>query len=218
MQIIDNFISLEELKKIKEFYQPQQFYFSSPIYFSSPLASWIIKEILHDKIQKLFGHYTISPHSDVYQRFTGPVKIHNDSKQKITQDLVEISQQPEFSYVADNIFTNYQNEGQVLLIPFDQGTELNTVVWKEKCTGKTDSKILYQMFKHLTLNTGISKLYNLSHTYDITGKRWCDYLALDAIFNWKLGSAVIWDRNQLHCATDFTAYCSHKDAICIMFE
>ena len=218
MQVIENFISLQEIENIKDFYKNQQFDYDNNSYQVSFLASWILKDILHKKIQNIFGNYTITPWTDVYQRFSLPVGIHNDCKQKIAENFVEISQQPKFSYLMEKFTTDYQTEGQVLLIPFDQGTELNTVVWKEKCTGNTDSKMLCQMFGHLTLNTGISKLYNLRHTYDTTGKRWCDYLTLDAVFHWKLGSAVIWDRNQLHCATDFTAYCSHKHAICIMFE
>ena len=218
MQVIENFISLQEVTTIKDFYNSQQFQYNFDTYQASPLASWILKDILHNKIQNIFGDYTITPWTDVYQRFLLPVTIHNDSKQKIAQNLFEISQQPEFSYLMEKFTTDYQTEGKVLLVPLNQGPSLNTVIWQEKCQGKINQQVLSQTFEHLTVDRELGKLYNLSHTYDIADKHWCDYLTLDHVYSWKLGSAVIWDRNQLHCATDFTAHCSHKDAICIMFE
>lgn len=221
MRIIENFISLKEIKKIKDFYQHRQFDFIKNVYHASLLQSWVYDEILHDKIANLFGDYKITPNTDVYQRFTFAAGIHNDSKLRIAQDFDEIKKQPKFAYLTDNFATDYQHEGKVLLIPLDQGTSLHTVVWKEKCQGNVDSvylKRLFQSFSQTTSNSGISKRYDLSHTYQDTDKRLCDYLTLDAVFDWKLGSAGIWDRDQLHCATNFDNKHSHKDAICIMFE
>jgi len=218
MQVIENFISLQEIENIKDFYKNQQFDYDDNSYQVSFLASWILQDILHKKIQNIFGNYTITPWTDVYQRSSLPVAIHNDSKQKIAENFVEISQQPKFSYLMEKFTTDYQTEGQVLLIPLDQGPSLNTVIWKEKYQGKLDQQMMLQNFERLTIDHGLSKLYDLDHTYNSNIKKWCDYLTLDGIYNWKLGSAAVWDRNQLHCATNFLPHCAHKDAICIMFE
>ena len=51
------------------------------------------------------------PSISIYQivgTFLHPVTIHNDSKQKIAENFVEISQQPKFSYLMEKFTTDYQ--------------------------------------------------------------------------------------------------------------
>ena len=49
-------------------------------------------------------------------------------------------------------------------------------------------------------------------------RNFCNHLTLDGVYNWKLGTAVIWERNQLHASSDFTKHHKYKDAITTFFE
>lgn len=96
-----------------------------------------------------------------------------------------------------------------ILIPLCEHPDCNTIFWKywadsynspvELPSQRVDPIDLGPLLGHMTEE----QKYKLS------------YLELDKIFSWKLGSLAVWDRRQLHAASDFTKSMQFKTAITI---
>lgn len=232
MKIIDNFISLDEIKRIKTFYQDRPFDITQDGARCdlSTVASWILEEILFDKILNLFGPGEIESQGEVFQRFYFAPGLHTDSKKKVNADVMRLETSSKFVYqyqvytpsgwTHNTIATQFQHEGKALLIPLGEGPGLSTIFWKEKYSEIIDYSALLEEFNQLlpsqVRNSRISERYDLRHNTVYIPL--CDHLTLDGVFDWQLGSAVMWDRNQLHSATYFNDHCKFKDSIVIMFN
>ena len=67
-------------------------------------------------------------------------------------------------------------------------------------------------------NSGIGDKYDLAFADDNPDRKIYNHLTVDCIFNWKFGDAAVFDRTQLHAATDFTKHHQYKDAITVFFN
>jgi hypothetical protein len=213
---LKNFITLEEIKAIKEFYGhgPYQHSGSHPEdntklqWANSPLADWILKDILHKKLVPVVGeNYRVSIGCGVFQRCYVPFGMHIDSKRRIKPNRqIGAAESP----------------GIALLIPLDEGPHFNTVFWKNYLLDDDEKHKLFKQFIDMpaseVVDNGTGLLCDLEFCWQDPVKKLYDHLEFDTVYNWKLGSAAYWNRNQLHAASDFTKHHLYKDAITIFFE
>lgn len=218
VSILENFITLDEISTINDYYATQVFknkgfhpeYKDKLQWENVTIAPWIWKDILNEKVSKLFnGTYTVSVGCGKFQRCYIPFGMHMDSKPKHTND------NPRFS-------ENWKTEGRALLIPLNEGPHLHTVFWNKNYHTIKEQNDDFMEFSKLPIdqikNNDIGKLYDLEFAWADKNKKLYNHLELDNVFNWKLGSAATWGRNQLHASTDFTHYNAYKDCLTIFFE
>jgi hypothetical protein len=215
--ILDNFISLREITTINDYYATQEFKnrgfhpeFKDKLQWeNTPIESWIWKDILDEKVFKLFGSYTVSAGCGKFQRCYIPFGMHMDSKPKHTNDNTQLSE-------------TWKTEGRALLIPLNAGTHLHTVFWNKHYHTVKEQNDDFLEFSKLPntqiKNNGIGKLYDLEFAWGDKHKKLYNHLDIDAVFEWKLGSAATWGRNQLHASTNFTNHIAYKDCLTIFFE
>ena len=213
---IDNFITLDEINAIKEFYGngPYDRSGNHPDdnnklqWENSKIADWILKEILHDKIVPIVGEeYRISPGFGVFQRCHIPFGMHIDSKRRID---------------PNRTVGTAESNGIALMIPLDQSRYFNTVFWNEFFSDDSEKIAAFNRFIDLpeteVLNNHTGDLVDLEFCWQDPNKKLYNHYELDLCYNWRLGSAAYWDRNQIHAASDFTKHAPYKDAITIFFE
>lgn len=216
--IIENFISLKEIEAINSYYANQEFknkgfhpeQKDKLQWENVTIAAWIWKDILNEKVIKLFnGPYTVSVGCGKFQRCYIPFGMHMDSKPKHTNN------NPQFS-------DHWKTEGRALLIPLNEGSNLHTVFWNKQYHTIKDQNDDFLAFSQLPndqiKNNGIGELYDLEFAWGDKNKKLYNHLEVDNVFNWKLGSAATWGRNQLHASTDFTNHVAYKDCLTIFFE
>jgi len=165
-------------------------------------------EILHPYLKELFDDYNIDNNVN-FQRCYVPFGIHHDSKKRHNPS------RPDSECIQ---------EGFAILIPMDEATEFNTVFWKEKYYDNDSMVDMFMNFGSLDereiSNNKLGEKYDLDFCWDDprpTHKIY-NHLDLDCVFNWKIGNAAVFDRMQLHSATDFTKKHPYKDAITIFFN
>lgn len=216
-KIINNFISLEEIEQVNDYYSNIPFAsegvhtdFPNKIQWqNSPIADWIWSDILDKKIRKEFGDYEISHGCGVFQRCSMPFGMHIDSKQRITNE------NPQF---ADT----WKTEGFALAIPLNEDPHFCTVFFDEYFNTDKEKFDSMKNFSELSddevINSGISKIYDLDFCWDDPRRKLQDHYKFDIAFPWKLGQAATWGRTQLHVSTDFAKHGLYKDCLTIFFE
>lgn len=211
--VIDNFISLEEIAKIQQYYQGTVFLNKGYIEVDGQqtlqwenlnIDRWIWSEILDSKVKERFGSYTVSKGCGKFQRCHYPFGMHVDSKKRMSGNI-------------DNT-----DEGYALLIPLSEGKNCCTVFWDEYFDSVDDLNELIVNFSNMSLekvlNNGLDQKYELSCAWGDTSKSLVNHLKFDKAVEWKLGQAVTWNRNQLHASTDFNKHRPFKDCLTIFFE
>ena len=168
----------------------------------------MINEILHSKIVPIVGeHYRISPGCGVFQRCYIPFGMHIDSKRRID---------PERS------IGEAEGPGIALMIPLDEDPKFNTVFWNNYFVDDQAKIEFFNEFialpQHQVQNHRTGDRCDLEFSWQDPNKKLYNHLDLDMIYNWKLGTAAYWNRNQLHAASDFTKHYPYKDCITIFFE
>lgn len=97
------------------------------------------------------------------------------------------------------------------VLAFDTVPEFKTIVWKEEFR---DGQEFAQWIEHkwapnrssMSKNI-ISQEQDLEHTFDDNNQDYlADYLTLEGIFEYKKGSAVLFDGNKLHCTNNWRKY------------
>jgi len=203
MKIIENFLDANEVNQIKEHYKNHSFTCDIGDYANTEVDQELFNKILHEKFITLFDSYKITQAS-IYQRCYLPFGIHTDSKTRMDPTR------------------SVDTEGVAVLIPLDEGEHFNTVVWKEKCANNEEITQLITDFVNLpndkVQNSNITEEVDLDFAWEKGERNFCNHLTLDGVYNWKLGTAVIWERNQLHASSDFTKHHKYKDAITTFFE
>lgn len=213
-RVIHNFIDIDVANQIKQQslktgfvhsgYHPQTNklqWQNSPLYKDA-------YNILHPYLERVLGKYKIDK-SPNYQRCYEPFGIHHDSKKRHSPDRLD---------------DECTSEGLAILIPMDTGEYFNTVFWKEK---HFDTKSMVTEFRNFSRldqskikNSGIGDKYDLDFCWSDPrpGYQYYNHLTLDCVFNWRIGDAALFDRTQLHAASDFRQHSQYKDAITIFFE
>jgi len=215
--ILENFIAPEEIVAISDYYATQKFdnrgchpEFPDKLQWENiTIASWIWKDILDEKIFKLFGDYTVSAGCGKFQRCYIPFGMHMDSKPKHTNNKPHLS-------------GTWKTEGKALLIPLNAGPHLHTVFWNKHYHTVKEQNDDFLAFSKLPIdqikNNGIGELYDLEFAWGDKNKKLYNHLEVDTVFDWKLGNAATWGRNQLHASTNFTPHTAYKDCLTIFFE
>jgi hypothetical protein len=216
--ILENFINLDEINVINEYYKNQEFenrgfhpeYKDKLQWENTNIASWIWEDILDEKVTKLFnGAYTVSAGCGKFQRCYIPFGMHMDSKPKHTNDNLQFSE-------------NWKTEGNALLIPLNEGIHLHTVFWNKHYHTIKEQNNDFLAFARLPINqtksNGIGETYDLEFAWADKNKKLYSHLEVDDVFEWKLGNAATWGRNQLHASTNFATHIAYKDCLTIFFE
>jgi hypothetical protein len=216
IKIIDDFISLDKINNIIDFYKNKPFkhqgyHPEKPEQLqleNSNLDQCIIEEILHENIVKVMGDdYKISNGCGMFQRCYLPFGMHTDSKKRID---------------PGRTLTPDDSEGVALLIPLQEAPEFNTVFWDIKFVTDQEKNNSFLEFGKMPpseiKNSNLGDRYDLEFCWGDPNNKLYNHYPFLGVFNWKLGSAAIWDRNHLHAATDFTKKHPYKDAITIFFE
>lgn len=216
--ILENFITTEEISAINDYYADHEFenkgfhpeYKDKLQWENTTIAPWIWKDILAEKVLELFnGAYTVSEGCGKFQRCHIPFGMHMDSKPKHTNN------DPAYS-------ENWKTEGRALLIPLNSGPHLHTVFWNKHYHTVKEQNNDFLSFSKLPINqiknNGIGKLYDLEFAWGDKNKKLYNHLDVDNVFEWKLGNAATWGRNQLHASTNFTNHVAYKDCLTIFFE
>ena len=215
-RVINNFITIDEIHSIKEYFKNRSFELSGYLetgelhWEQSTIPEHILKEILHKKLIATEGkNYKAA--SITYRRVYQPYRPHVDSK---------------FALSRDKSFTPTDDEGSAMIIPLDEGEYLNTVFWKENFA--TTEEMTQSIHNFINLPDAEVKNNNITSKFELDfcskepegDPNRCIYnhYELDINFNWKLGTAVHWNRNQLHAATDFTKHVMYKDAVSVVFN
>jgi len=213
--IIKNFIDTDLALKIKDISLSNPFAYSDHHPDYSDKLQWENSPVLEEAMELLYPsldthlpEYDIDKHPN-FQRVYIPFGIHHDSKKRHNLN------RPDEDCTPDSV---------AILIPMDEGPYFNTVFWKEK---HFDTQSMLDEFNEFGMleqselkNTGIGDEYDLAFSWEDTrpGYQLYNHLTLDCVFNWKIGDAAVFDRTQLHAATDFTKHCPFKDAITIFFN
>jgi hypothetical protein len=97
------------------------------------------------------------------------------------------------------------------ILAFDTVPEFKTLIWKEEFRdGQSLSKWIEDQWTVNKANmpkTTVSKDYDLEHTYDENNEDYlADYLTPEGVFQYKKGSAVLFDGNKLHCTSNWKKY------------
>lgn len=212
-RIVENFISLDNIKKIKEYFNERPFdevgyhpVFPDQLQWAnSKLPEWIWEKILNPIMHAEFGDFKVSYGSGKFQRCYVPFGMHIDSKAEISK----------LDYVPESV-------GYNVLIPLDESPEFCTIFWEEHFNTNDEKNKSFMAFNelpnHQVKNNHIGSKYNLEFCWEHPFKKIYNHYQFDCAFEWKLGSMVTWPRTQLHSATDFTKKFPYKDAITIFCE
>lgn len=212
-RVVDNFISIEDIKIIKDYFKDRPFenvgyhpdYPDKLQWANSHIPSWIWEEILNPLIEAEFGNFKVSPGTGKFQRCHVPFGMHIDSKARISK--------------LDNV---PESVGYGVLIPLDEAPEFCTIFWKEYFDTDNDKVNSFMSFGSLpdneVRNSHLGDKYDLDFCWEDPRRKIFNHYEFDCAFPWKLGSMATFPRNQLHAATDFTKKFPYKDAITIFCE
>lgn len=207
--IIDNFISQEELKTLRELINSVEYpetggtskYAGSS--YEWPPYGPVMEEIFHNKLVDAIGPHQLDFFA--WQEAIRPWKIHADLRwyaDKIPHKVILIP--------LDVIGNNKDKWDDTYSLTFKQRNYLrnckNTGIGKKGNTDQSEWKRAYD--DPNTENTVNG--YSISHEIHEKYLSHMPYdhlegLEIDKIYHWKPGSAVIWDQTMLHCADNFLA-------------
>lgn len=202
-RIFDNVFSSEEIAKLNKYYDKKEYTVIKTdhrgrlkyknknndynITYSIPY------KIIHQKLTKLIGDHSMQ--YGAYLESHYPFLPHVDTNENFKD--------PSYYQHTVPLHTNIS-----VLIPLSEHQDFNTIFWKYWVDEYKEGDILpIQTEQEADLG---SILDHVEKDYD---RMQLARLALDKIYNWKIGSLVVWDRNQLHAATDFTKSGLAKTAI-----
>jgi hypothetical protein len=129
---------------------------------------------------------------------------------KFSSGCYKESRRPYQTHVDNSMFHNrwYKfttdfNHNLVLLIPLVEGPHFNTAffnVWSNEDLGM--GQLLPEQYLTESNNIDLSLFTHIEEP----ARAQILKLSVDNIWQWKLGSAIVWSRDQLHSSTDFAKY------------
>jgi hypothetical protein len=194
--ISDQLLSQLQVDQLKEFWNQNQDRVETKFYgpeISKPDLRLIIRQ--HDSVYKLIKHVVDSmlpgqpKFYSAYERQHNPTPLHLDPASVYTF-IISLDEQPKFK----------------------------TLVWKELF----ESKEHWENFVCSWQKSGpepsikISDLYPISHTYDKNKELYlADYLTLDGVFEYRLGSVACFFGHQVHCSGNWQDLVKYKDFVVV---
>ena len=104
---------------------------------------------------------------------------------------------------VDIAMDDTQADGHTIIIPLTESDKIKTLVFKER----TNHPILDYWIEKQDWNSRV-KVNNVSTDHNMSHGWWrkpniTDYMDLDGIANWKMGTAFCFRRSQIHASTNF---------------
>lgn len=151
--------------------------------------------IMYDKIAALIGQHAME-YGD-YLESHYPFSLHVDTN---------------YTFTAESYYRHDtgQHRNMAVLVPLSEHELFNTVFFDHwSSTQMTRETVLPKI-------TTEPQQHNIDLSHIGSGMRQqLEWIPLDKIFQWKLGDVAVWDRNQLHCASNFLPTGTSKQAIVI---
>jgi len=206
VNIFDNVFSIDEINQLIEFYD------KLPVSNTKLLPDGelcrVMKNseynledqlpfhIINSKLTSLLGehHFTGGHWMDSYW----PFPLHVDNISSYNDRGVPVFESP-----------LHKNIG--VLIPLSEHEHFKTVFFDHK-TIKYDTTFLDQISKNSTTELD-SEFMSLVDHHSVDEYEKIKKIKLDCVADWHLGRVFTWDRDQLHCSSNFKKYRLHKQAI-----
>lgn len=194
MLILDQIISQEEIDSFKHFFQSCQ----DKKYVNYQTGDQIIDHrLLIPETSTLFNIVE----RIVSTNFSNPVNVWSAFQRQKFPHSIHVD-----DYGSDQNYFRY-----TYIIAMDSVPEFKAIVWKEKCQDNNALHVFIEKWgkirKFKKKNSNISELEDLEHTLDVNQNSFlADYLTLDGIYNYQVGTACLFDATQLHCTSNWIKY------------
>lgn len=191
VRVIDDFLTINEIDKLTKWFSfmPEEAYSlgsQKNLHYHKPT---LVRSIIKPKIDGLIGDdYTVGAGS--YKADTIPHPHHVDNYRHFGEVLGE------YSYTPKHNLT--------LLIPLNESPHFKTIFWDVFVDGYFKSNGFIEDAWKTSTQTALTA-EQITH---ISEPMRSDLLSvpIDQIVDWKLGSAIISHRYQLHASTDFAKH------------
>jgi hypothetical protein len=194
MLFLNQVITQEEINSFKQFFQDYQ----SKKYVNYQIGDQIIDHRLIIP--------TDSPLFDIIKRivatnFSNPIHYWSAYQQQTVPHNIHID-----DYGIEEKHLRY-----TYILAMDSVPEFKAIIWKEKCW---DNDALHtfveqwgKMKKFKKKTSNISEVEDLEHTFDSNQDSYmADYLTLDGVYTYQVGTACLFDASQLHCTSNWVKY------------
>ena len=194
MLIIDQIITDEEIKIIRDYYER---------YKELAYINW---QEDNELIDVRCGIITASPEFKIIESIV---------KRNFKNSLISWSgyqrQNSPHNIHIDDYGSDQENPIYTYVISLDTIPEFKTIVWKEQAH---DNKHLHEYIANWGITrhnipkiSNISETEDLEHTLDINQNAYmCDYLELDGIYSYKKNCGVLFNAKQFHCTSNWVKY------------
>ena len=109
-------------------------------------------------------------------------------------------------------------KGHTLIIPLTFDDRIKTLVWKETAVGQSDLEKIFHRFQNdirsFTPHPRISNKLDLRNCW-LSQPSIVDFLELDGMASWQVGSIFKFERRQLHASNNYREFVDFKDYILI---
>jgi hypothetical protein len=194
MLLLNQVITQEEINSFKQFFQDYQ----SKKYINYQVGDQIIDHrLIIPKDSPLF---------DIIKRivatnFSNPVDFWSAYQQQTVPHTIHI----------DDYGSDLEHPRYTYILAMDSVPEFKAIIWKEKCC---NNDALYnfveqwgKLKKFKKKISNISEVEDLEHTFDFNQDSYmADYLTLDGVYTYQVGTACLFDASQLHCTSNWVKY------------
>jgi hypothetical protein len=201
MILLDQIISESEIVAFKKYFQNN---------FDKKYVNWS-----SDDEQIIDHRLTISessPEFEIIRRIVAnnftkdPVKIWSAYQRQGKPHNIHIDDYG--SELKDKLTQHFR---YTYILAMDTVPEFKAVIWKEKCWDNEELHTFVQQWgklkKFKKKISNISESEDLEHTFDQNQESYmADYLTLDGIYTYKIGTACLFDATQLHCTSNWIKY------------
>ena len=144
----------------------------------------LCRQIVYPKIHAILGDHKFG--GGAYKECVTPYKLHYDNHS--THDYIGAT------------FDQTVDKNKVVLIPLVEGTDFSTVTFDIFSSDNRPNAIEVTPEDATALNNLDLDLF--SHIPEPNRSK-IRYLPVDVYYQWQLGDALVWSRDQLHCSTNF---------------
>jgi hypothetical protein len=194
MQLLNQVITQEEINSFKQFFQDYQ----SKKYVNYQISDRVIDHRLTIP--------TDSPLFDIIKRivstnFSNPVDVWSAYQQQTVPHNIHI----------DDYGSDLEHPRYTYILAMDSVPEFKAIIWKEKCWNNDALGTFVEQWgklkKFKKKISNISEVEDLEHTFDSNQDSYmADYLTLDGVYTYQVGTACLFDASQLHCTSNWVKY------------
>ena len=204
MKIIDNFLNdtqIQELKNVWDQYKDRSY------------INWETDDGYIDRRLTISDQTLNKECDDIYNNILKLVK--EEFPNCIDSWFALQEQRVPHNIHIDDYGSDTNGKRYTYIIALDSVPEFKAIAWKETAWDNNKLHEFVQQWGKLRpykkKKSNISEVEDLEHTIDKNNNSYmCDYLELDGIFEYKKGSACLFDATQLHCSSNWVKYPQHK--------